>query len=69
MLSRHHRPARPEDEVITDTHLRNPWLRIQLLLRDMLGERWDEETWKQLWPEISRALAERERIERAGWFN
>jgi hypothetical protein len=34
------------------------------MLRDMLSERWDEETLKQLQPEISKALAERERIER-----
>jgi hypothetical protein len=54
---------------VTDPRLWHPWLRIQLLLRDVLSERWDEKTLKQLRPEISKALAERERIERAGWFN
>ena len=53
----------------TNTSLWHPWLRIQHLLRDILTERWDEETWTRLRPEIRKALAERTRIRRAGWFN
>jgi hypothetical protein len=47
----------------------HPWLRVQRLLRQMLGTRWDEATWKQVKPEVRNALAERSRIQRAGWFN
>ncbi len=28
-----------------DRHWQYPWLRIQLLLRSMLGTRWDATTW------------------------
>jgi hypothetical protein len=54
---------------MSDPCLWHPWLRIQLLLRDVLSERWDEETLKRLRSETRKALAERERIARAGWFN
>ena len=47
----------------------HPWLRVQRLLRSMLTERWNEEAWKQVKPEIKKALAQKSKIERAGWFN
>ena len=45
------------------------WLRVQRLLRLMLTEPWNEEAWKQVKPEIKKALAQKSKIERAGWFN
>jgi hypothetical protein len=55
----------------TDARFRHPWLRIQRLLRDMLGRRWDDEAWAKIKLEIKKTLAERSRIERgvvhAGW--
>jgi hypothetical protein len=35
----------------------------------MLMERWDPPTWRIVRREIPKALAERDRIKRAGWFN
>jgi hypothetical protein len=46
-----------------------PWLRIRRLLRAMLTLRVDAETWRQVKPEIRKAMQEQRRIERAGWFN
>ena len=46
----------------------HPWLRISLLLRAMLTERWGE-AWPLVRQEIPRATAEKWRIQRAGWFN
>jgi len=47
----------------------HPWLRIQLLLREMLGTRWDVRTWPAVKAEFKKALALRSKIQRAGWFN
>ena len=47
----------------------HPWLRISLLIRVMLGTRWDAETWPQVKAEFKQALALRSQISRAGWFN
>ena len=44
----------------------HPWLRVSLLLRTMLGTRWDAEAWPQVKTEFKKALALRGRIERAG---
>jgi hypothetical protein len=45
------------------------WLRIQRVLKAMLTERWDAATWRRVRREIPKALAERDRVKRAGWFN
>jgi hypothetical protein len=37
--------GRGKGQLTTDARLWHPWLRIQRLLRDVLGARWDEETW------------------------
>jgi hypothetical protein len=34
----------------------HPWLRIQLLLRAMLGSRWDATTWPAIKAELKKAL-------------
>ena len=47
----------------------HPWLRVSLLIRTMLGTRWDAETWPLVKAEFKKALALRSRIKRAGWFN
>jgi hypothetical protein len=61
---------RPDDrDRPADARLWHPWLRVQRALPVFLGTRWDRETWRLVRPEIRNALAERSRIERAGWFN
>ena len=57
-----------EQAMASPARLRHPWLRIQRLLRDILGTRWDADGWARIKPEIGNALAERSRTERAGWF-
>ena len=52
-----------------DRRLWHPWLRIQRLLRVMLTSRWNAEAWKQVEPEVKKAMAKKSRIQRAGWFN
>ena len=47
----------------------HPWLRIQLLLRSMLGNRWDEQTWPMIKVEMKTALELRSKIEKSGHFN
>jgi hypothetical protein len=47
----------------------HPGLRVQLLLRTMLGTRWDAETWPWVRSTIREALAMRSAVQRAGWFN
>jgi hypothetical protein len=65
----------PSSRVVrrTDARFRHPWLRIQRLLRDMLGRHWDDEAWAKIKLEIKKTPAERSRIERgvvhAGWCN
>lgn len=50
-----------------DHRWQHPWLRIQLLLRAMLGTRWDHQTWPAIKAEMKKALEMRSRIQRAGW--
>jgi hypothetical protein len=52
-----------------DARVWHPWIRIQRVLRLMLGTRWDREAWNTIKPEVRNALAERTRIARAGRFN
>ena len=47
----------------------HPWLRINLLIRVMLGTPWAGEAWPQIKAEFKEALALRSQIRRAGWFN
>ena len=47
----------------TDHAWQHPWLRIQFLLRTMLGTRWDAETWPTIKTELKRALALRSAME------
>jgi hypothetical protein len=58
-----------EDSIVAAARLWHPWLRIQRVLRDMLGHQWDRETWQVIRPELRNALAEKKQIERAGWIN
>ena len=58
-----------EDPIVVGARIWHPWLRIHRVLRDMLGHQWDRETWQVIRPELRNALAEKKRIERAGWFN
>jgi hypothetical protein len=47
----------------------HPWLRIQRLIRVIRETRWNADEWPIVKAELRNALAERQRIERAGWFN
>jgi hypothetical protein len=47
----------------------HPWLRIQRLIRVIRETRWHAHEWPIVKAELRNALAERRRIERAGWFN
>ena len=70
VLPRHCRRARAEGEVTdTDARLWHPWLRINSRLRVMLHTRWSAEAWLVVRVEFRRALALRNEIRRAGWFN
>jgi hypothetical protein len=44
-------------------------LRVSILIRAMLTERWDSGAWQQIKAELKNALAEKARVRRAGWFN
>jgi len=46
-----------------------PWLRIELLIRSILGTRWDNKTWPVAKTTLKLALEERKKIRRAGWMN
>jgi hypothetical protein len=51
--------------ITLDSRLWHPWLRIQRLLRDMLGTRWDN----RLRPAIREGTRGARQIQRAGWLN
>jgi hypothetical protein len=53
----------------TDARLFHPWLRINRVLRVMLHSHWSAEAWSQMKAELTKALALRSQIRRAGWFN
>jgi len=54
---------------MANTSWQHPWLRISLLIRAMLGTRWDAETWPLVKAEFTKALALKSQIRRAGSFN
>jgi len=43
------------------------WLHLALLIRGILGSRWDEETWMAAKAELGRALALRCQLAKAPW--
>jgi hypothetical protein len=47
----------------------HPRLRINRVLRVMLHTRWSSEAWPQVKAELTKALALRSQIRRAGCFN
>ena len=47
----------------------HPWLRIERLIRSILGTRWDNKTWPAAKATLKPALEERKKILRAGWMN
>lgn len=47
----------------------HPYVRVTRVIRQILGTRWDAATWALVKPELAKALLERGRIQRAGWFN
>ena len=61
----HDRRGRPA----VTTRLWHPYLRVTRVIRTILGTRWDAASWTVVKPELRKALLERGRIRRAGWFN
>ena len=53
----------------TGTSWQHPWLRIQRLIRSILAVRRDEVTRPVMKATLVKALKEREKIRRAGWFS
>jgi len=47
----------------------HPWLRIERLIRSILGTPWDNKTWPTAKATLKQALEERKKIRRAGWMN
>ena len=47
----------------------HPYLRLCRLIRGILTTRWDVEAWHQVKPELAKAIRERSRLARAGWWN
>ena len=56
-------------EEVNDTCLLHPWFRINRVMRVMLQTRWSAEQWSVVRVEFRRAVALRDEIRRAGWFN
>ena len=54
---------------VTDTRLQHPWLRVQRLIRSILEVRRDAVTRPVMKETLTKALREREKIRRAGWFS
>jgi hypothetical protein len=60
----------PRERRMIETHrVWHPYLRITRLVREILRTQWDSATWALVKPELAKALRERSRVERAGWFN
>jgi len=45
------------------------WLRLQLLIRELLNARWDAKTWPMAEAELGKALALQRQLKRAAWWN
>jgi hypothetical protein len=59
-------PTRPLDPT-RPWHL--PWLRVELMLRMLLGSRWGVQAWPTAQAAFRGALRARSKIRREGWFN
>ena len=57
----------PRDAVTV--HFLFPHIRVELLLRTMLTRQWDDDAWPLVRQEIQKALALRNRLRKAGWWN
>jgi hypothetical protein len=47
----------------------SPWLKVSLALRMALTYPWNANAWAEVRQHIRWLMAERARIQRAGWFN
>ncbi len=54
---------------MTDRAWQHPWLRVERLIRSICETRWDKATRPTGKAMLKRAIEERERIRRAGWFS
>jgi len=45
------------------------WLRLQLVIRELLNTRWDAKSWPMAKAELGKALALQRRLKRAAWWN
>ncbi len=53
----------------TPTAWQHPWLRIERLIRVIVQTRWDKATRSVAKAMFKRAIEERKKIRRAGWFS
>ena len=54
---------------VTDTRWQHPWLRIERLIRLIVETRWDTATRPKAKAMFKRAIEERKKIRREGWWN
>jgi len=55
---------------VSDRTWQHAWLRIERgLIRSIVNTRWDKVTWPAAKTTLKRALEERRKIRRAGWFS
>ncbi len=54
---------------MSDPAWQHPWLRIERVIRTILGTRWEREASPLMKATLVKALREREKIRRAGWFS
>jgi len=47
----------------------HPWIRVQLAVRAILTTPWPPGVWPSIKDDVSRALALRERLRKATWWN
>ena len=45
------------------------WLRLQLVIRELLTTRWDAKSWPMAKAELRKALSLQRRLQRAAWWN
>jgi len=45
------------------------WLRLQLIIRELLTTRWDAETWPLAEAELGKAMALQRKLKRSAWWN
>ena len=61
--------AFPKAPAVAALRVWHPWLRLQRLICVIRSTRWNDDERAIVRGELDRAIAEKRRIARAGWFN